>query len=204
MQDDPETTFASLLASRLCHDIVNPAGALNTALDVLATESDSDLRDHAEGLVKTSMDRLLAIVEFARLAFGASGGGEGELETEVLRGVAVRLFEHQKADLSWDIPPGMVPKRAGRAILNLLLCAERLAPRKGSSVAISQTPDGITMVASGPRASLPDDLAAAFRGDLPQPEPKLMPAILASRLAASAGLSIEAEVGDDQVTVSLR
>ncbi|MEM9839975.1 MAG: histidine phosphotransferase family protein [Pseudomonadota bacterium] len=204
MRDDPETTFASLLASRLCHDIVNPAGALNTALDVLATETDSDLRQHAESLVSTSMDRLLAIVEFARLAFGASGGGDGDLETEALKGVAVRLFEHQKAELTWTLPPAMVPKRAGRALLNLLLCAERLAPRKGSTVTISQTPDGLSMVAAGPRAGLPDDLAAALRGEVDMPEPKLMPAVMAQRLAQAGGVSITTEVGEDEVTVSLR
>ena len=204
MQDDPELIFASLVASRLCHDVVNPAGALNTALDVIANETDPDLRQHAEDLVTTAMSRLLAIVEFDRVAFGASGGGEGELDTEGLRTLAEGLFAHFKADLYWEIAPAMVPKPIGRALMNLLLCAERLAPRKGSSVTIAAGSDGYVMLAAGPRASLPEDLAAAFAGERVELEPKLMPAVMAQRLAAAAGRRITAEAGEDQVTVFVR
>lgn len=201
MQDDPETHFASLLASRLCHDLVNPAGALNTGLDVLATEDDTDMRQHADDLIKTSTARLLATIEYARLAYGASGGAEGELGTEEMRSIAQRLYEHLKPELIWSIGAPAMPKRPARALLNLLLCAERLAPRKGSSVTVEGGQTGFTMTARGPRAKLPDDLAAVFSGAETLADPKGMPAVLAFRLAKASGLTIAAEASEDEVVV---
>ena len=201
MQDDPETQFASLLASRLCHDLVNPAGALSTGLDVLATEDDPDMRQHADDLIKTSTARLLATIEYARLAYGASGGAEGELGTEDMRSIAQRLYEHLKPELIWSISVPAMPKRLARALLTLLLCAARLAPRKGASVTVEGSETGFSMIARGPRAKLPDDLAAVFSGAEALADPKGMPAVLAYRLAKASGLSVTAQAGEDEVVV---
>ncbi|MEM1409667.1 MAG: histidine phosphotransferase family protein [Pseudomonadota bacterium] len=200
---DPETEFASLLASRLCHDLINPAGALNTGLDVLANETDATMRQHAEDLIQNSTARLLATIEFARLAYGASGGSEGALDMAALKDVSERLYAHLKPEFHWDITAPSTSKAAGRALLNLLLCGERLAPRKGSSITVSGDGQSFQIVAAGPRAAVPDDLSAAFRGEAVAPEPKLMPAKLAARLARSAGLTISTESGDERVIVTL-
>jgi len=204
MQNDHETQFASLLASRLCHDLVNPAGALNTGLDVLATEEDPGMRQHADDLIKTSTSRLLATIEYARLAYGASGGSEGELGVEDMKSLAFRFYEHLKPELVWNLSASAMEKNSARAMLNLLLCGERLAPRKGSSVTVDAVDGGFAITAAGPRAKLPDDLAEIFSGDASLAEPKGMPALLAQRLAKTAGKSIATEVGDDKVVVIVR
>lgn len=204
MTDDTETAFASLVASRLCHDIANPVGAVNTGLDVLANESDPEMRQHAEGLVAESMGRLLAMLEFSRTAFGASGGSEGELETATLRKLSEDLFAHMKQELRWQGASRSVPKRVGRALLNLLLCGERLAPRKGSGITVDDDGRGFSVTATGPRASMPDDLAGVLTGELAIGEAKLVPASLAVRLAREAGWSVAFECGDDEVRLSLR
>ena len=36
--------FASLLCSRLCHDLLSPVGALNNGLELLADEHDPEMR----------------------------------------------------------------------------------------------------------------------------------------------------------------
>jgi histidine phosphotransferase ChpT len=202
--DDSETVFASLLASRLCHDLVNPAGALSTALDVLENESDADMREHADRLAKESTHRLLAVIEYARLAYGASGGGEGEIDTETMRQLAERLYTHLKPELIWELPAGTLPKREARALLNLLLTAERIAPRAGSKVYVGVDRDGLRLTAEGRKASLPADVAAAFAGSDENEEPKLMPARLAYRLARAAGRDIAIDTAEERVVVALR
>lgn len=203
MTHDSDIAFASLLASRLCHDLINPAGALNTGLDVLRTESDPDLRQHAESLVAEATAKLLAMIDYARTAYGASGGSEGSLATEELRGLAERLYEHLKPTLEWKLAAGAISKLEGRALLNLLLIGERLVPRSGSVVRVEEAGQGFAMVATGPRARLPEDVAAALAGDDSEAEPKTMPARLACRLAALAGRTVTAEVGEDAVTILL-
>jgi len=36
--------FASLLCSRLCHDLLSPVGALNNGIELLADEHDPEMR----------------------------------------------------------------------------------------------------------------------------------------------------------------
>ena len=37
--------LASLLCSRLCHDLMSPVGALNNGIELLADETDPDMRE---------------------------------------------------------------------------------------------------------------------------------------------------------------
>ena len=37
--------FASLLCSRLCHDLLSPVGALNNGLELMADETDPAMRE---------------------------------------------------------------------------------------------------------------------------------------------------------------
>ncbi len=197
-----EVQFASLLASRLCHDLVNPAGALNTGLDVLATESDPEMRQHAESLVKESTSRLLGMIEFARVAYGASGGGEGSLSTDELRILAEKLFAHLKPSLVWAIDDPAVPKLEGRVLLNLLLICERLVPRNGSEVRVEGGAGNLTVICTGPRARLPEDIDSAFNGGT-DPEPKVMPARLAYALATEIGKTISTQIGEERILIAL-
>ncbi|NNU14812.1 histidine phosphotransferase [Parvularcula sp. ZS-1/3] len=203
MSQPVDVTFASLLASRLCHDLINPAGALNTGLDVLATESDPEMRQHAESLVAESTSRLLATIDFARTAYGASGGAEGSLGTDDLKRLTEKLYEHLKPTLVWALDTGAVSKLEGRALLNMLLLGERLVPRNGSEVRVEREGDAILLVATGPRARLPEDIDAALKGETVEEEPKIMPARLAHSLATSAGKTITTSVGEEVITLRL-
>ncbi|MEE4213215.1 MAG: histidine phosphotransferase family protein [Parvularcula sp.] len=204
MNEQQNLSFASLLASRLCHDLINPAGALSTALDVLDTESDVELRDHAESLLREATTKLVTQIEYARIAFGAAGGGEGQLDTETLRRLAERLYAFHKAELRWRLAPAGIGKAEGRALMNLLLAAERIAPRPGSVVSVEDTAGGFVIIAEGRKAKLPEDMASAFAGDPVADDPKLMPARLAALLAEGEGKSIRFEEEEDRVTLSLR
>ena len=65
--------LASLLCSRLCHDLLSPVGALSNGLELLAEEKDPAMRERCfellEQSARTSADKL----KYYRLAFGAAG-----------------------------------------------------------------------------------------------------------------------------------
>jgi histidine phosphotransferase ChpT len=204
MTDQNDLSFASLLASRLCHDLINPAGALNTALDVLDNEDDQELRAHADSLVREATAKLVTQIEYARIAFGAAGGAEGQLDSEQLRSLAERLYKFQKADLRWKIAPSGIGKAEGRALLNLLLAAERIAPRAGSVVSVEDVAGGFVIIAEGKKARLPEDMTDTLAGRPPSDEPKLMPARLAQKLASSVGKAITTEEFEERVNIFLR
>ncbi len=66
--------FASLLCSRLCHDLLSPVGALNNGLELLADETDPEMRAKCIELLSDSARVSANKLKFFRLAFGAAGG----------------------------------------------------------------------------------------------------------------------------------
>jgi histidine phosphotransferase ChpT len=66
--------LASLLCSRLCHDLLSPVGALTNGLELLADERDPDMRQRCFELLEQSARISADKLKFFRLAFGAAGG----------------------------------------------------------------------------------------------------------------------------------
>jgi histidine phosphotransferase ChpT len=66
--------FASLLCSRLCHDLLSPVGALNNGIELLADEHDPEMRARCMDLLGESARASANKLKFFRLAFGAAGG----------------------------------------------------------------------------------------------------------------------------------
>ena len=195
---------ASLLASRLCHDLVNPVGALNTGLEVLEGEQDAEMRQHAMSLIKESTAKTVALLTFSRLAFGASGDWDGSIDASEAGELSRGLYAFSKADLHWDVAPGPMEKARARTLLNLVLVAERCVPRAGSTVRAEADEASVTVTATGKRAKLSDDLTAALSGQAAGLEAKATPAYLAHLLASASGGSVTASLdeGEDESIVT--
>ena len=67
------TDLAALMCSRLCHDMLSPVGALSNGLELLADETDPDMRDKVIELLEQSAKSSAGKLKFFRLAFGAAG-----------------------------------------------------------------------------------------------------------------------------------
>ena len=78
--------FASLLCSRLCHDLLSPIGALNNGLELLADETDPAMRERCMELLADSARVSASKLKFFRLAFGAAGGFGETVATDEARG----------------------------------------------------------------------------------------------------------------------
>ena len=66
------TDLAAMLCSRVCHDLINPVGAIGNGLEVLADPTQSAMADGAQELIASAAKQARAKLEFARLAYGAS------------------------------------------------------------------------------------------------------------------------------------
>jgi histidine phosphotransferase ChpT len=204
MADNREVVLvASLLASRLCHDLVNPVGALNTGLEVLDEEGDAEMREHAMSLIRESTRKTVTLLTFARVAFGATGSWDGTIDAGEAGELSRGLYAHSKAALDWRVPPGPMPKPLARILLNLTLVAERCVPRADSVVTADADRHSVTVTATGKRAKLGEDLVAALSGDLSTLEAKGSPAYLAFLIAEAAGGTIRAsQEGEEKVVFS--
>lgn len=158
---------AANLAARLCHDLISPASAVTSGLDLLEDPSAQDMRDEAMNLIATSAAKLADMLSFARVAYGASASAETfdvrELE-KLVRGV----FRHMRAELEWAVEPASLNKPAARALLNLAQLGGAALPTGGSAL-VRAVAEGemvaIAVEATGPKARLRPEILSGLRGE---------------------------------------
>lgn len=127
--------LAAMLCSRVCHDLINPVGAVNNGLQTLADPSQASMADFAREMIANAAQQAQAKLEYARLAFGASSTAGTEFDTRECERVAQILFDTEKADLEWKIEPVLMPKNKAKLFMNMLLIAAASVPRGGTVVA---------------------------------------------------------------------
>ncbi|MCB1518167.1 MAG: histidine phosphotransferase [Hyphomicrobiaceae bacterium] len=134
--------LASMLCSRVCHDLINPVGAIGNGLQALTDPAQVEMRDIAQDLIANASKQALAKLEYARLAYGASSTAGTQFDTRECERVANVFFEIVKPELEWQITPVMIAKNRGKLLMNMLLIAAESVPRGGKvTVALSGEPD---------------------------------------------------------------
>ena len=73
--------LAALLCSRVCHDLISPAGAIVNGLEVLEDGGDEETKKFALDLIKKSAKTASARLQFCRIAFGAAGSASAQVDT---------------------------------------------------------------------------------------------------------------------------
>jgi histidine phosphotransferase ChpT len=125
------TDLAAMLCSRVCHDLINPIGAIGNGLEVLSDPGQGEMAEGARDLIASAAKQSRAKLEFARLAYGASSTAGTDIDTRECERVARILFEIEKADLEWDVPLILLPKHKAKLFMNMLLIAAGSVPRGG-------------------------------------------------------------------------
>jgi histidine phosphotransferase ChpT len=118
--------LAALLASRLCHDIISPVGAVQSGLELL-DEMPGDAESMA--LVRSSTKSAVAKLQFARIAYGSSGSSTAQIDTGDAKSVAEGFMSFERADFSWTGERAYVPKNIAKLVLNLVVIANASVPR---------------------------------------------------------------------------
>ncbi len=201
---------AQLLCSRLCHDLVGPAGAVTAGLELLHDEPEG--ADEALILVADSGQQVVRRLAFFRMAFGIGGGGAATRLAEI-RDLAQGLLSEGSVVLNWpsDAAAGERPITAtgGKLLLNLLLLGVDTLPRGGTlDVELADSAEGldIAMTAAGQGARLRDEVRTALHPDMPAEDltARTVQGYFAQRLAEALGGAIEiSDDTDDQVRLAL-
>jgi histidine phosphotransferase ChpT len=188
--------LASLLCSRLCHDLMSPVGALNNGIELLADETDPDMRDKCLELLADSARASANKLKFFRLAFGAAGGFGEAVDTHEAQAALEGLFgAERRIELGWAIAENKLPKSAVKLLLNLALLAGDALVRGGRLDVGAETGGDqleLAVRAEGPRILLDPVLreTLATGGNGATVEPRAAAAWLAHSLAADAGGTI--------------
>ena len=199
--------LASLLCSRLCHDLLSPVGALNNGLELMADEQDPEMRERCLELLAESARASANKLKFFRLAFGAGGGYGAAIDTQEARGALEGLFggDHKVA-LGWMVSADSLSKTATKLLLNLALIAGDALVRGGRLDVGAEQGEGsleLAIRAEGPRILLDPTLRETILSGSAggQVEPRAAGAWLAHSLAAEAGGAIRLSDPAEEVLV---
>jgi histidine phosphotransferase ChpT len=191
--------FASLLCSRLCHDLMSPIGALNNGIELLADETDPEMREKCLELLAESARASANKLKFFRLAFGAAGGFGEEVDTHEAEIAVEGLFgPERRIELGWAVSEEKLPKDAVKLLLNLAMLAGDALVRGGRlDVGAELQGDEIELAVrgEGPRILLDPALRDMLEnGATGAVEPRTAGAWLAHSLVAEAGGSLQLSV----------
>ena len=194
--------LASLLASRLCHDVVGPVGAIQNGLELIA--EDDGMTEMAMELIRKSAAQASAKLQYARLAYGAAGGAVTLDPGEAGR-LTAAAFAGERAELDWRWSGEIAPRDAVKLAM---VCATYVlgAVPRGGTVTVAAVPmdgttePGVRVSASGEPLRTPPFLDVVTGGGAIS-DPRAVPALVIERLAAQLGWRVAAEHQDGSLSL---
>ncbi|EQB13464.1 MAG: hypothetical protein K0R64_1964 [Novosphingobium lindaniclasticum] len=199
--------LASLLCSRLCHDMLSPVGALTNGLELLADEKDPEMRQRCFELLDQSARISADKLKFFRLAFGAAGGfGEMVPVSEARALIDALVANNARIVLNWALASDMLPKPAVKTLLNFGLIGIEALPRGGTLDLAAEFRDGMSEIvvrAAGPRIAFDRDIGRALEGALPEGDlsSRTAPAAMIQQLAHGQGGKLQYALAEDALVL---
>jgi len=193
-----DMNFASLLCSRLCHDLVSPVGAINNGLEILEEEKDASMREAVFDLITKSTQQTANKLQFFRLAFGAAGGFSAQLDLREAEKAIRLLFEGSRVTLDWQVSVESGSKNLIKLLLNISLVISESLIRGGILTVKLHKHAGelvLDVEAKGERIIIQEVMKDALLGEIAedQIEPRNAPAHLAACVAREMGTCIIVE-----------
>lgn len=198
--------FASLVSSKICHDVIGPVGAIFNGLEVLAEGGDEKSKAYALETIRDYTELAKAKLQFARFAFGAAGSAGSAIDLTNAKGLAIDYVGGVKHKLVWSVPAGYMPKDRVKLLLNIIAIAINALPRGGeitaSLIGTLEQPKFVVKCV-GQAARAPQHLVEFMHG---QNEPALdamtIQAYYICRLAEACGMRLNVSMAGADVLIS--
>ena len=204
---DYSLDLASLIASRLCHDMLSPVGALTNGLELLADEKDPEMRKRCFELLEQSARISADKLKFFRLAFGAAGGFGESVAVDEARGLVDALASNNaRVTINWALGSDSLPKPAIKVLLNFALLGIEALVRGGTLDIGAESRDGaseIVVRAAGPKIAFDQEIGKALEGDLGQGglTSRNAPAFMLHQIAQRQGGGLQFVLSEDALVL---
>lgn len=195
--------LASLISSRICHDLISPVGAICNGVELI--EEFGAAGDQEMALIGDSARSAAAQLQLFRTAFGA-GAHEADYSLDQLRTVLDGRFAAERAGIAWRLEPGRNTTRLGARLCALgALGAAAALPRGGDITLTEPAPHTIQVTASGPMLRIDPDAALWTAGQPASrpPEPRDVHWLAARAYAQEGGAALALTSDDDALTFTI-
>jgi len=184
-----DTSLASGLVTRLCHDLSGPLLAVLSALDMAVEGAVPANPDDPLAVAAESARHLSARLSLLRAAWGVDPG-----PLDAIRIMELAMGLPNRARFTVDLA-GMgsaaIGGDVGQILLNMLLLATTALP-KGGTLTLQRTGAAVVLRVEGPQAAWNEDLAGILAApDATSPTPFNALPVLLGLLATHAGARID-------------
>jgi histidine phosphotransferase ChpT len=198
-----------LMASRVCHDLVSPVGAVNNGVELME-ELGPAAGEEAVQLIANSARQASIRLKAFRLSYGAAGTDKNigfkdirDAFSELVPGGG-RIQTEFAADIG--VVFSMPPTGFFKVLLNLLVLAEECLHGEGLlAVAAKADKSGVTVTLTGKNPAFRGDAEAALANklDVEALDARSIHAYLTGRFAYHFGLPLSWEAGEGRLTFTL-
>ncbi|MEM7321344.1 MAG: histidine phosphotransferase family protein [Pseudomonadota bacterium] len=124
---ESKVNLATLIGSRICHDLISPVGAITNGLELLEM---SGLQPGPEmDLIADSVGNAAARIRFFRIAYGVAG--EQDLSADEVSNLLADLTGSGRVRVDWTVQ-GSAPRAEVRLAFLALQCCESAMPLGGN------------------------------------------------------------------------
>ena len=184
-----------LIASRICHDMVSPVGAVSNGVE-LVQELGADAGEEAMQLIANSAAQASVRLKVFRLSYGAAGTDKNigfrdirDVFTELLSAGHIKVNFAPGMDVAFSMPP----RGFFKTLLNLLIFAEECTHGEGAlSITAEEGNKGMTVTVTGKNPGFREGAEAALKGETgPEDlDPRSVHAYITGKFATWFGLGL--------------
>lgn len=201
-----------LAASRICHDVISPVGAINNGIELLQ-ETGMNGGAEAISLIAQSADQANRRLKLFRYAYGAAGAKD-LVDSKDIRRVAFDYLQGSRSVLEWPetepmpMPGSQFPKGMMKGLLNLIVLGSEMITKAGL-IKLRQPTAGalpIEIHVSGENVGFRDGMEAALQGTIEAHnlDARLVHAYITGALIRHAKLKLNTtKTPDGRITFSL-
>ena len=191
-----------LIASRICHDLVSPVGAVNNGVELMQ-ELGEDAGAEAQQLIADSAQQASIRLKAFRLSYGAAGTDKNvgfkdirEAFTDLLKAGRVQAEFEPDLGVKFSMPP----RGFFKVLLNLLVLAEECNHGEGKiTVSAIDGNKGLKIHVTGRNPGFRDGMESALRGDTAPDDldPRSVHAYITGKFASFFDLNLKWQAQPD-------
>ncbi len=199
-----------LMASKICHDLISPIGAVSNGIEFLE-DMEEDVDEEAIKLISFSATQASSKLKAFRIAYGA-GGSDPNIKLEDIHKIfADYIAGDKRITQDWDYNQPLGVNDPPKGFCKLLLCCLLLlcdTLPKGGSISVSgdDGDNSVKITSRGTDTAFREGYYEALTGDVSPDdlEPKTIHPYITKLLLQHYGYSIHVcESPDDSIILSL-
>ena len=201
MSETPSVRFIELMASKVCHDLISPVGAISNGVEILE-ELGADAGEEVTSLIAFSAEQASSKLKAMRMAYGLGGADISIKAEDVHETFGSYIAGEKRLSQDWDpyADLGIEPDIGFAKLLMCCLMFVSEALPKGGVISVKADGENTTLITGeGENAQLRDGTLHALerQADENTLEPKQVHSYLTGLLAEKYGFEIEIDESED-------